>query len=247
MLRVFLYELHVSNRSYKMTTATTLARDLAEEIRSQHFSEEFAKYTSDAHKSKWGLTIFVQDDTTRQDFGLEGSESHDPAVTTAGGGRIRVLNDVDDYDEWCRGRDCPGTGKDKPLETFDGQKYDGTDGFDDYTKVFTRRVRIRNIDVRKQEERLKAPFDGKSPVRFNRYNFENWSALRCIPPKDNNFTEVQLRAFNCGVQDAIDATGLTHLKRIEVTVSVSGLGVEDLEIQDVSYAVMPLTMPSGMD
>lgn len=218
LLQVIMYGLQTSIRGEKITLATNLARDLAEEMRTQAFSEEFVPSGStecpvDAvYKKKAGVP---------QCFGLESGES---VATAQHGGRIAVFDDVDDYDGWCRGKDCQGGYR--PLETYDGFLYNGTQGYPPYLG-FTRRVKVRNLDVggdRPVSEFHADPFasytstDGTLFIK--RYDFRNWSALTVK-------------------KDGTNATGLTPLKRIEITVTYNGSVVRGIEVADVSYVVMP--------
>jgi hypothetical protein len=220
LLRVILYGLQTSSRAEKITLATNLARDLAEEMRTQAFSEEFV-YGSTECSIK---TVYPKvADNPQCPPGPDSGES----ISTAGnGGRIAVYDDVDDYAGWCRGRDCSGAFQ--PLETYDGFLYNGSQGYPPYLG-FTRRVRVHNLDVgedRPENEFSADPYESytstdKSPPLFiKRYNFENWSALT-----------IQT--------DGTPAAGLTPLKRIEVTVTYEGPVVKGVEVVDVSYVVMP--------
>ncbi len=217
LLRVIMYGLETGNRAGKMTIATNLARDLAEEMRTQAFSEEFVYGSSECPIN----LVYKKSPDNPQCFGLDSGES----VATAGnGGRIAVFDDVDDYDGWCRGRDCPGSYQ--PLETYDGSRYNGSEGYPPYFG-FTRTAQVRNLDVggdRTEYEFYADPFETytstDSTQFIKRYDFNNWSTLTVK-------------------KDGTDARGLTPLKRIEIIVTYDGPTVGGIKIVDVSYVVMP--------
>ena len=216
LVRVLMYGLETGNRANKMTISTNLARDLTEEIRSQAFSEEFVYPNPQCNL----LGAYPDVPTVAQCVGRESGE--DEANTLSQGGRIEVFDDVDDYDGWCRGRDCSGQ---PPLETYDGYQYDGAQGYPPY-RNFTRRVRIHNLDVgnRHVSEFIRDPFASytstDSSQLIRRYDFNNWTAL----------TEDQ---------SGNSVTGLSPLKRIEVIVTYEGPTVKSVGVTDISYAVMP--------
>lgn len=223
LIRVIMYGLEVSNRAHKMTRATNLAREMAEEIRSQAYSEEFVY--GDRASGCDNLEIVYPETDTAQCFGLEAGESH--TDTASKGGRIAVLDDIDDYNGWCRGRECGGSFL--PLEDHDGEQHSNE------SLWFTRRVRIHNLNVAGRElETFRRDIfpnytssEDKSPYSeqtIKRFNFENWSSLT---QKED------------ATGSMVDASGWTWLKRIEVRVTHNGAMVKDLEVVDVSYAVMP--------
>lgn len=225
LLRVMMYALETGSRANRMTIATNLARDLSEEIRTQSYAEDYVIFN---RKSGCDYKVnYPVDDSKPQCFGLE--EGDIATINTrANGGRIKVFDDVDDYDGWCRGRDCAGDYT--PLETFDGYAYDGGEGYPSYHN-YTRRVRIHNLDL---IDRYKGPFkrdpfelytatDYTQPIK--RYMFDNWSTLLIY--KSGSTTK--------------RATGLSSLKRIEVTVTYDGADTSGIEVVDVSYVVMPIS------
>lgn len=223
LLRVMMYALETGSRANKMTIATNLARDLSEEIRTQAFAEDYVLFNRASgcnYKTNYPVS------TTPQCFGLETGE--DPAQTRSQGGRIKEFDDVDDYDGWCRGRDC--TGGYKPLETFDGHAYDGGEGYPSYHN-FTRRVRIHNLDLIGRQVALfkRDPFamytstDYTQPIK--RYLFDNWSTVLIY--KSGSTSQ--------------RATGLSAVKRIEVTVTYDGTDTSGVEVVDISYVVMPIS------
>lgn len=224
LMRVMMYALETGSRANKMTIATNLARDLSEEIRTQAYAEDYVLFNR-ASGCNYQMNYPVTN--TPQCFGLE--EGDIATINTlGGGGRIRVFDDVDDYDGWCRGRDCGGTYK--PLETFDGHTYDGKEGYPSYHN-FTRRVRIHNLDlIERNVSFFKAdPFESYTSSNYTqpikRYLFQNWS------------TEL---IYRTGTTD-VRATGLSSIKRIEVTVTYDGTDTSGIEAVDVAYVVMPIS------
>lgn len=227
MMRVFLFSLETGNRARKMTIATNLARDMSEEIRSKAFSEEYGDYAGNS----W-TAVYNRDPSVAQSFGRETGENAD--TTSSNGGRIKVFDDVDDYDGWCRGAGC-GVTPVKPLETFDGVKY-GTNGLTDLTG-YTRRVRVRNLFPTFQLQTSYNPYYRadevtaeeykRSVIDFKRYDFENWSSC-CRFDEDGN-----------------DVTGKSALKIIEVTVTYQGAGMAEVRVQDLSFVTLPMDGPKG--
>ncbi len=217
LLRVILFGLETGNRAHKITIATNLARDMAEEMRTQAFSEEFVYNSAECSINN----VYKKKPDKPQCFGLDSGES---GATAGNGGRIAVFDDVDDYNGWCRGRDCSGSYQ--ALETYDGYRYNGSDGYPPYFG-FTRSVRVHNLDVggdRPLHEFYADPFESYTSTDntqfIKRYDFQNWSTL----------TEKT---------DGTDATGLTPLKRVEITVTYEGPVVKGVDVVDVSYVVMP--------
>ncbi|MCP4402616.1 MAG: prepilin-type N-terminal cleavage/methylation domain-containing protein [bacterium] len=214
LVTVMMYGLNTSNRAHKMTRATNLSREMAEEIRSQAFSEEFVYGQRDPACDL--NTSYPEKENAAQCFGLESGENID---TASNGGRMTVYDDVDDYHGWCRGVDCGGAKT--SLEDFDGTLHGSQEGL-----WFTRRVRVHNLSVagRHISSFYKDPFESytstDSRQNIRRFNFENWSS---------DFTQ----------KDGDVASGLTWLKRIEVTVIYNGPTVKGVGVVDVSYAVMP--------
>lgn len=242
LVGVIMYGLETGNRAAKITQATNFARDLAEEIRTKAFAEEFV-YTNPSCKIRdesSGDSVYPEDPDDPQCFGKEttgtgpGGVSETVSDVAGNGGRIMVFDDIDDYDGWCRGIECPG-GNAGPLETYDGFLYNGTQGYQNAIG-FTRRVRIHNLDVgedRSDKAFYANPFplyttDNADSTQFiKRYDFRSWSNLTTI---------------TYGTSDTSDddpAEGLTPFKRIEVTVTYNGGMVSGVEVVDVSYAVMP--------
>ncbi len=216
LVRVLMYGLETANRANKITVATNLARDIAEEIRSQAFSEEFVigspTCTVDdaSPDSTWR---YPSVDTTAQCVGREGSGEAE-TLTLTDGGRIKVFDDVDDYDGWCRGIGCSDPSK--ALETYDGHAYEGAAYYG-----FTRQVRVGNVDT--------------AVTYVTEFSADPY-------PLYTSPTNVQtIRRYNMDVYDSwTTLTGLTALKRIEVTVTYERFGsAGKVEVVDINYAVMP--------
>ncbi len=218
LMRVMMFSLRTVNRARVTSTATNLSRGMGEEIRMKAFSEEFTVDFSGDPDDYYPVT----DDA--QSFGTEETSY------SAGDARFYTFNDVDDYDNWCRGPECV-CGSETPadlcssaalVETYDGHVYDGSAGYPDYRR-YTRQVRVFNLDAIEDESYSRAPYENLSGVmvEINRYNFE-----------ETNY-------YN----HTADATGLSPIKIIEVTVSFSataGIATEEMTLKDVSISVMPL-------
>lgn len=222
LMRLMMFSLRTGNRAHVKTVSTDLARGMAEEIRMKVFAEEYIEgFPGDRD-------LLYPNTNTPQSFGLDTGETS----FSVGDGRFFVFDDVDDYNQWCRGPACDCTGvtpaalcDTSPIETYDGNKYDGTKGFPAYPQ-YTRKVNIFNVDVEAANigTYRKAPFENLSGmyVYINRFDFE-----------ESNFTNI-----------TSDVTGLTPLKIIEVVVTYQGVRVRDAregqEVKDVSMAVMPI-------
>lgn len=223
LMRVMMYALNTGSRANKVTIATNLARDLTEEIRTQAYAEDYVIFN---RASGCDYKIHYPVTTTPQCFGLETGE--DPTQTRSKGGRIKVFDDVDDYNGWCRGRAC--TGGYKPLETFDGHAYDGSEGYPSYHN-FTRRVRIFNLDLMSRNVAYfkRDPFALYTSTNYTqpikRYLFDNWSTVLIY--KSGSTTQ--------------RATGSSSIKQIEVTVTYDGTDTSGIQVVDVSYVVMPIS------
>jgi prepilin-type N-terminal cleavage/methylation domain-containing protein len=99
LLGLFLQSLQTVEKANKMTIANNLARDLSEEIRSRAFWDPDLANSADADS-------YFPNTTVPEPFGLESGETF-----AYGDKRIEKLDDVDDYNGWCRGTDCDCTGK----------------------------------------------------------------------------------------------------------------------------------------
>jgi type II secretory pathway pseudopilin PulG len=220
LMRLFMFSLRTGNRAHKMSVATNLARGIAEEIRTKAFSEEFTVGFAD------DPDYYYPNTTTSQSFGLEETFGTSDV-------RFNVFDDVDDYNNWCRGRDCDCTGitpatlcATSTPETHDGHPYDGSDGYPDYNG-FTRRIQVFNLFVLPELTYERTPYENIStPILINRFNFE-----------ESNFPNLTVN------DDGVHALGHTPLKVIDVMVTYRapvGITREDVEVHDVSMSVMPL-------
>ena len=246
LMRVLMFGLETGNRANKLTIATNLARDMSEEIRTQAFSEEFARV-----KPEYSLdNVYPNKDDKPQHVGKDPGEEESKTLTD--GGRVRVFDDVDDYDGWCRGdcNDTPGdTSDDTYLETFDGYQYSGSQGYPPYLG-FTRKVRVFNLDVAERHisEFQKDPFanyTGTTNKNFiKRYIFENATSIKITSQfRVGTSDEIIVTSTDAPLnvkKDKTSVEGLSPIKRIEVTVTYNGSGTKGVKVTDVSYAVMPL-------
>lgn len=217
LMRVMMFSLRTINRARVTSTATNLSRGMGEEIRMKAFAEEFTIDFSGDREHYYPVT------ETAQTFGTE------ETGFSAGDARFYTFNDVDDYNNWCRGPECVCSNitpsalcSTSLLETYDGHVYNGNNGYPDYRR-YTRKVRVFNLDAIEDESYRRAPYENLSgvTVAINRYNFEETNY--------HNHTA--------------DATGLSPIKIIEVTVSFTatkGIATEEMTLKDVSIAVMPL-------
>ncbi len=209
LVRVLMYGLETANRANKITVATNLARDIAEEIRSQAFSEEFVIGSPSCSID----SVYPNVATTAQCIGREGSDEAE-TLTLTQGGRIQVFDDVDDYDGWCRGVGCSDPSK--ALETYDGYAYEGAAYYG-----FTRQVRVGNVDptvayVTEFSADPYASYTATTNVQtIRRYNidvYDSWTTLTGL-------------------------TALKRIE-VTVTYERSG-SAGKVEVVDLNYAVMP--------
>jgi len=214
MLRGFMFGLRTGNRANKLSTATNLARDMAEEIRFKAFSEEFTEDFAGDPEDFYPMT------TTIQSFGLE--ESFE-----AGDTRLERFDDVDDYDGWCRGSGCADSSK--PLESAGGHPYTG--GRYPSYYGFTRRVKVFNIFPIPEFRSYKDPYpddNSAEPMAIDRFNLEAANLPNLTSDADGG-----------------SATGRTPVKVVEIVVSYRGPGIEDVDVKDVNFVVMPLRRPAN--
>jgi len=229
MHRLFLFGLQFTEKSNKMTIAANLARDMAEEIRSKVFWEpEVGKRPT---LSGGAIYFGYRNGTTAQPVGWDSGEGF-----SDGDKRLEEFNDVDDYNGWCRGLNCECAGlpvglchQGWPLETYDGDKYNGTGGYPDY-QIFTRKVEVFNIfpavtaSIPTHKMFLRKGTAEEKKINFEFYDLreENFPNLTSHPEKGS-------------------ARGKTRLKVIRVSVKYSGLLNQKGEAQDVNVVVMPLS------
>ena len=222
LMRVMMFSMRTGSRANVTSVATNLARSMGEEIRMKAFAEEF---TVEFTESGGDPDDYYPVTDVAQSFGLETGETS----FSVGDSRFNIFDDVDDYNNWCRGPECDCTGitpaalcSTSPVETYEGYAQNGTKGYPNYQR-YTRRVRVFNLDANEDLRYTRAPFENLSGVlvTINRYNFE-----------ESNYQN-----------HTANATGFSPLKLIEVTVSyraAEGVATESMEIKDVSMSVMPL-------
>ncbi len=217
LLALFLQSLKVSDKANKMMLAANLARDLGSEIRSLDFWDPDIAYDEDARDK-----YFPRREDVPQPFGLELS-----AGESFSGSRLQSFDDVDDYDGWCRGKDCDCTGvpagvcvEDTELETFDGDKYDGSK----YPKYagFTRSVKVMNI------------FPNELVIQ--KIIFRNWST------KEFKFFDFRPEVLpNLTSVAGVSAKGRTRLKIVTVNVKYTGSVAPGVNVDDVNLLAMPFS------
>lgn len=224
LLSLFLHALKTTEHSNKRTIAINLARDMQEEIRSREFAEPYIDALGGPSVVGFEEGAFVP-----------GTDS-----------RLTKLDDVDDYDGWCRGQDCDCTGitsgvcvDNSPLEAYDGTTYDGA-GYPHY-QGFTRMVEVFNIwpnistavaagEIRKGTEPKKhevevgtGAYRAKEP--FNFYDLRTGS-----------FSNLTTNFSNRGI-----ARGNSRLKVVKVTVTYKGAVTPDITIEDVALVALPVS------
>lgn len=214
LLSVFLHALKTTEHSNKRTIAINLARDMLEEIRSKEFVEPGVS------PSGGPATV-----------GLETSDGYSATVSRL------FLDDVDDYDGWCRGQDCecggvpPDTGTsgdglcddNSALEAYDGTAYQG-EGYPHYMG-FTRRVEVFNIHP--------TPDQGNQQPREHRMDIGKDTAR-----KSKKFNFYDLRAENFPNLTG-NAAGNSRLKVVKVNVTYKGVATPDINIEDFALVVLP--------
>jgi prepilin-type N-terminal cleavage/methylation domain-containing protein len=220
LLSLFLQSVQTIEKSNKMMLANNLARDLSEEIRSRAFWDpEFANLRgADYFPTMANMTV-------PQPFGLEPAVGSFPAETfTYGDQRIEKLDDVDDYDGWCRGVNCDCTGKpaglcqnNTPLETYDGKKY-GVDPGYPALWGFTQRAEVFNI------------WSNFTSSHILSVGLRNYTT----PFRFYNFQDDQLASLSTTPRPA---QGRSYLKVIRVVVEYKGPVLPDIQVEDLSLAV----------
>jgi prepilin-type N-terminal cleavage/methylation domain-containing protein len=229
LLGLFLQSLQTVEKANKMMIANNLARDLSEEIRSRAFWDpEIANDSTVRDK-------FFPNTTVPQPFGLGATSTigiSEAGETFAyGDKRIEKLDDVDDYNGWCRGANCDCTGKptglcqnNTPLETYDGKKYGVDSGYPPYFG-FTRSVEVYNI----------------LPGDKDKVSFSNFSTHQ-VPVGMRNYTTT-FRFFNLQ-DDRLQSAGVrgtpcrTFVKVIKVTVEYKGKVVPYLKVDDLNLVAL---------
>jgi hypothetical protein len=159
--------------------------------------------------------------------------------------RIEILDDVDDYDGWCRGQDCDCTGitsgvcvDDSPLEAYDGTTYDGA-GYPHY-QGFTRMVKVFNIwpnistrVVAGEARRGNEPKQHQIEVGKDAYRTDepfNFYDLR-----EESFENLTSN-YSSGI-----ARGNSRLKVVKVIVTYKGAVTPDIKIEDIALVALPVS------
>lgn len=227
LLSLFTQSLRTAERSNKRTIAIHLARDLQEEIRARAFWEpdegDIPALSSD--------TAYFPNGTTAQPFGLE--EGTFGSTDT----RWSKFDDIDDYNHWCRGKDCtecPTTPtydgrcqNDTPLEAYDGTEYKGA-GYPRYEN-FTRMVEIYNIYPNLSTE---------VSAGENRRGDEPRQHTMNIGGDDKVFDFYDLQDDTLTTLKALG--GKTRVKVIKVTVTYTGPLTAALGVEDTGIAILPI-------
>lgn len=232
LLSVFLHALKMSEKANKNAIITSLARDMAEEIRSSVFWDPNCAYDESCAKD-----FFPRDpDETPQSFGLEVSAGEAYNATR---GRIGSFDDVDDYNGWCRGKNCVcdaslPTGvcvDESDLESYDGRKYDGNA----LPKLnnYTRRVEVFNIFPHITTE---IPVPQHQVDVETAYN-TSWNSKQFLYYNYNEENYEELRSKN----DGTVATGITRLKIVKVTVEYDGPVVPPMAVEELNLITAPLS------
>lgn len=227
LLSIFLHSLRASEKAHKMSIANNLARDMAEEIRSASFWEPDLM-NDETEQEKY----FPKKEDTAQPVEFEEA----PFIVDSDK-RIYKFDDVDDYDGWCRGKECTdctdyptGVCVDETyLETYDGQKYDGSGGYPDYTD-FTRKVEVFNIFPHIT-----------SVVPEHTLEFKNFTSPK--PFLFYNLSEDVFPTLTTRVENGttVHATGRTRLKAVKVTVQYTGRVSSPVGVEDYSLVVLPIS------
>lgn len=248
LLGIFMHGIRTAEKANKLTIAMSLARDMTEEIRSLPFWDPY--YSIEGHyKSRY----FPIGTTMQPGFGYD--KNGGTLTYNTSKSRSEQLNDVDDYNGWCRGKKCvcpTGTpagicgttptdieagmsldASDDSKFKFDGQagrpKYDG----------FTQTVRVYNISLKnitgQHEINFNIPSTYTTPTRkdFLFYDLRDTAKLH---------TMTMIRKPDKTKQIA---KGRTRLKVIEVTVTYEGPLAAGVSYTDIGMAVMPISQASG--
>lgn len=230
LLRLFLFALRTAEHSNKKMIAMNLARDLQEEIRSKEFADPIYTGLNGALGATGGPTT----------VGLETNDTY-TAIKSR-----QYLDDVDDYDGWCRGQDCDCSDatapqntdgrciKGAPLEAFNGDKYRGN-AYPHYFG-FTRQVRVYNI-YRDVTDRLGTGDPQEHKVWIGVGTERNDKNFQFFNLQDANFRN--LTGSPPGQTGG--ARGRTPLKVIEVTVKYKGPVTPEITITDEALIALPIS------
>ena len=222
LLGIFIHGLRTAEKAHKLTIATYLARDLGEEIRSLPFWEP-----SSALDENVVQTFYPYVSTAAQPFGVDTNDAFASAT-----GR-KALDDVDDFNGWCRGVECVCTGvtpadlckNNSDLEMYDGKKYDGLNGRPKY-EGFTRSVKIYNI---------MPPTGTDAPEHKIDFNIDTAK----FPKADRFKTFLLYDMRDAQLQLYTTVPGLSRMKVIEVNVKYKGPIAAGVNYTDRGIAFLP--------
>lgn len=247
LLGIFLQSLKLSEKAYRMSMATNLARDMAEEIRVKDFWEPYFGKDLDRRQPYFP---YRDPNPTPQPFGLDTINISTDGPNdnyVVGNPRYLAFDDVDDYHGWCRGKDCEtfclnfvGTPQEvlcrdnTYLETYDGKPYNGRGGYPLYAD-FTRRVEVFNIHPSNNASKTDkaAVSELEHPVIFETYTTQ---------AKDFLFYDLRAANFqNLTTRSGMPATGRTRLKVVRVTVEYTGPLTPPIKVEDVNLITWPIS------
>ena len=230
LLAVFLQALKASEKANKNALITSLARDMAEEIRATAFWDPNYAYDENTAKN-----YFPRDkNDTPQPFGLETANGE--AYSSS---RLNSFDDVDDYNGWCRGENCTNCAAypsgvcqdDTDLESYDGRKYDGSSL--PQLNNYTRKVEVFNIFPHITSE-FPVP---EHNVNITDTNYDDsWTSKPFLYYNYNDDIYPNLTTYG-----TISARGRTRLKIVKVTVEYNGPVVPPMAVEDLNLVVSPLS------
>lgn len=231
LLAVFVQSVKTAEHSHKKTLALNLLRDMQEEIRSKDFVDNQFTVVGGVGPKGGPAT-----------FGLETGDGYS---ATAAQGR-QLLDDIDDYNGWCRGKECQcgGTGDDtgvsanglcddnSSLESYRREYYTGP-GYTRYDG-FTRRVQVYNIWSNVSSVQNIAQRGG------GRQPWTHYMAVGMNSAKDKPFKFYDLRDQNFA-NLTTGARGRTDLKIVRVTVTYRGPVTPAINLQEAMVLALPIS------
>ena len=247
LLGIFMHGIRTAEKANKLTIAMSLARDMTEEIRSLPFWDPY--YSIEGHSKNRYLPIGT---TMQPGFGYDKNGATATYLTAKS--RSEQLDDVDDYNGWCRGKKCvcptgtpAGICGTTPTDIEAGMsldaldatkfKFDGQSGRPKYDG-FTQSVRVYNISLKN--------ITGQHEINFNipsTYSTPQWKDFLFYDLRDeaklHNMTMIRKRD---GTKQF--ARGRTRLKLIEVTVTYDGPLAAGVSYTDIGMAVLPISQAS---
>lgn len=229
LLSIFVHALKTAEHSNKRTIALNLARDMQEEIRSKAFVEP------DPPAPPAGSQYYPLG-TSMQPFGLDSNDGYSASVART------KLDDVDDYDGWCRGQDCTcvapqatdGRCRDNtPLEAYDGTKYEGR-GYSLY-QGFTRMVQVFNILPNISTVRGGEPPEHSMDLGVGTYRSED--PFNFYDLRQENISKL----MNDPTKGGRSVKGRSRLKVIKVIVTYNGPVTAPVKVEDMALVVLPVS------